>query len=254
MVSRGHLSADSSRDTSPEIHPEPYDPFRSESDPIELAHLSRPSLDDSDTYGSHGRSPPQDSGQRSRDGLRPALNFGFSQESTEYEPVHQRNNSSGQPSLFSKGESSYTINRMLYNSKSRDADTQALVDRRSGELAQWHIYWTTPALIVLLFLLGFAAAVGHHMFYSHLNGEPATAQLKMVRYGTALAFFVKSTLAGAVIMCNRQRIWYTFRRKAMTINGIDGLFSATEDPTQFFLNWEMTRNGKLATLMAACTW
>ncbi|KAL1798602.1 hypothetical protein ACET3X_002639 [Alternaria dauci] len=55
-------------------------------------------------------------------------------------------------------------------------------------------------------------------------------------------------------MCNRQRIWYTFRRKAMTINGIDGLFSATEDPTQFFLNWEMIRNGKLATLMAACTW
>ncbi|KAI8942475.1 hypothetical protein NX059_000542 [Plenodomus lindquistii] len=40
----------------------------------------------------------------------------------------------------------------------------------------------------------------------------------------------------------------------MTINGIDGLFSATEDPTQFFLNWEMMRNGKLATLMAACTW
>jgi hypothetical protein len=40
----------------------------------------------------------------------------------------------------------------------------------------------------------------------------------------------------------------------MTINGIDGLFSATEDPTQFFLNWEMIRNGKLATLMAACTW
>ncbi|KAI4917371.1 hypothetical protein J4E90_003878 [Alternaria incomplexa] len=88
----------------------------------------------------------------------------------------------------------------------------------------------------------------------HLNGQPATEQLKMVRYGTALAFFVKSTLVGTVIMCNRQRIWYTFRRKAMTINGIDGLFSATEDPTQFFLNWEMIRSGKLATLMAACTW
>ncbi|KAI4942915.1 hypothetical protein J4E86_009862 [Alternaria arbusti] len=135
-----------------------------------------------------------------------------------------------------------------------DADTQALVDRRSGELVQWHIYWTTPALIVALFMAGFAAAVGHHLFYMHLNGKPATEQLKMVRYGTALAFFVKSTLVGTVIMCNRQRIWYTFRRKAMTINGIDGLFSATEDPTQFFLNWEMIRNGKLATLMAACTW
>jgi hypothetical protein len=142
----------------------------------------------------------------------------------------------------------------LYHRKTVDADTQALVDRRAGELAQWHIYWATPSLIVALFLAGFAAAVGHHLFYMHLDGQPATQQLKMVRYGTALAFFVKSTLVGTVIMCNRQRIWYTFRRKAMTINGIDGLFSATEDPTQFFLNWEMIRNGKLATLMAACTW
>lgn len=53
---------------------------------------------------------------------------------------------------------------------------------------------------------------------------------------------------------SRQRIWHTLRRKAMTINGIDGLFSATEDPTMFFLNWEMVRNGKLATLMAICSW
>ncbi|KAJ4319842.1 hypothetical protein N0V94_003712 [Neodidymelliopsis sp. IMI 364377] len=72
----------------------------------------------------------------------------------------------------------------------------------------------------------------------------------MVRYGTALAFFVKSMLVSTVIVCYRQRIWHTLRRKAMTINGIDGLFSATEDPTMFFLNWEMVRNGKLATLMA----
>ena len=28
----------------------------------------------------------------------------------------------------------------------------------------------------------------------------------------------------------------------------------TEDPTMFFLNWEMVRNGKLATLMAICSW
>lgn len=252
MVSPAPQSADSSRESSPQTRPEPYDPFNAQPDPIELASLSRPSLDANDT---HARSPPQDLGQDTRQALRPGLSFGFSQDSSQYEPVHQRNHSASQPSIFSKGDSSLTtLNRMLYNRKSRDADTQALVDRRSGELAQWHIYWTTPVRIVLLFLAGFAAAVGHHLFYSHLDGQPATAQLKMVRYGTALAFFVKSTLAGAVIMCNRQRIWYTFRRKAMTINGIDGLFSATEDPTQFFMNWEMTRNGKLATLMAACTW
>jgi hypothetical protein len=107
--------------------------------------------------------------------------------------------------------------------------------------------------MVALFVAGLAAALGHHAFYARLDGKAATAQLMMVRYGTALAFFVKSMLVGCVILCYRQRIWHTFRTKAMTVSGIDGLFSATEDPTQFF-NWEMIRNGKLATLMALTSW
>ncbi|KAG9194562.1 hypothetical protein G6011_04597 [Alternaria panax] len=235
MTSRGLQSAYSSRDVSPESRPEPYDPLRSESDPIELASLTR-RLQDGHTS----------------DGLQPGAHFGLSHGASRYEPVREGYISPDR-SAHSTRESTYTSNS-LYHRKALDADTQALLDRRSGELAQWHIYWATPALVVALFLAGLAAAVGHHSFYMHLDGQLATEQLKMVRYGTALAFFVKSTLVGTVIMCNRQRIWYTFRRKAMTINGIDGLFSATEDPTQFFLNWEMIRNGKLATIMAACTW
>jgi hypothetical protein len=245
MASRGPRSAYSLRDVSPESRPEPYDPFR---DPIELAHLSRSSIDARESQTTRGRSTDE----IPQEGLHPGTYFGVSQGSGQYAPVDRRKESPG-PSVRSARDSTFTLGS-LYQSKAADADTQALLDRRRGELAQWHIYWTTPALIVSLFLAGFAAAVGHHLFYSHLNGQPATDQLMMVRYGTALAFFVKSTLVGTVIMCNRQRIWYTFRRKAMTINGIDGLFSATEDPTQFFLNWEMIRNGKLATFMAACTW
>lgn len=147
----------------------------------------------------------------------------------------------------------FTLNS-LYQTKTMDADTQALVDKRMGELAQWHVHWTTPATMVSLFVAGILGAIGHHSFYAHLNGKSATEQLQMVRYGTALAFFTKSMLVATVVVCYRQRIWHTLRCKAMTINGIDGLFSATEDPTMFFLNWEMVRNGKLATLMALCSW
>jgi hypothetical protein len=134
-----------------------------------------------------------------------------------------------------------------------DADAQALVDKRAGELAQWHIHWSTPTIIAVLYIAGVFAAMGHHLFYAKLDGQPADDQLKQIRYGTALAFFVKSTLVGTVILCYRQRIWHTFRRKAMTVSAIDGLFAATEDLSQF-RNWEMIRNGKFAAFMAASSW
>ena len=257
MSSRGPRSAYSSRSASPTTPPARYDPFASKDDPIELSHVSRPPLDSHESYGSRGHSPLQspdpDNTTRGRGSLRPDSYFGLSVNSGgQYVPIQGRNESP-RPSVRSGRDSTYTLNS-LYQSKQVDADTQALVDRRAGEIAQWHIHWTTPAIIASLFVAGVAAAVGHHFFYTKLNGQPATEQLKMIRYGTALAFFVKSTLVGTSIMCNRQRIWRTFRRKAMTIDGIDGLFSAPEDPTQFFINGEMWKNGKLATFMALCCW
>lgn len=256
MTSRGPRSAYSSRSVSPATPPAPYDPFASPADPIELSDIPRPPYVSQHSYGSRGPSPFQspdpDEVVRGRGNLRPGSYFGLSYNSGgQYAPVSGRNESP-KPSMSGK-DSTYTLNS-LYRSKQVDADTQALVDRRAGEIAQWHIHWTTPFLISLLFISGIAAAIGHHVFYASLNGQPATNQLQMIRWGTALAFFVKSTLVGTSIMCNRQRIWRTFRRKAMTIHGIDGLFSAPEDPTQFFINGEMWRNGKLATFMALCCW
>jgi hypothetical protein len=257
MSSRGPRSAYSSRSASPTTPPARYDPFASENDPIELSDIQRPPLRSHPSNNSRGlsplRSPDLEEAGRGRGSLRPDSYFGLSQNTGgRYAPLTGRNESP-RPSERSGRESMYTLNS-LYRSKLVDADTQALVDRRAGEIAQWHIHWTTPALIGSLFVAGVAAAVGHHFFYSHLNGQPAHDQLKKIRWGTALAFFVKSTMVGTSIMCNRQRIWRTFRTKAMTIEGIDGLFSAPEDPTQFFINGEMWKNGKLATFMALCCW
>jgi hypothetical protein len=257
MSSRGPRSAYSSRSASPTTPPARYNPFASDADPIQLSPITRPRFPSRDSQGSPSRSPLRtpdlDDTERGRGSLRPDAYFGLSQKAGgQYAPLTGRNESP-RPSTRSGRDSTYTLNS-LYRSKLVDADTQALVDRRAGEIAQWHVHWTTPALIGSLFLAGVAAAVGHHFFYAHLNGQPAHDQLKKIRYGTAMAFFVKSTLVGTSIMCNRQRIWRTFRRKAMTIEGIDGLFSAPEDPTQFFINGEMWKNGKLATFMALCCW
>jgi hypothetical protein len=137
--------------------------------------------------------------------------------------------------------------------KTKDPVAQALVDQRAGEIATWKIHWQTPAIIIVLWVAGVMAVLGHHFFYASLDGHPAENQLVKIRYGTALGYFVKSCLVGSVILSYRQRIWHTFRQKAMTLSAIDGLFSVTEDPTQF-INWEMLRNSKLATLMALCSW
>jgi hypothetical protein len=258
MSSRGPRSVYSSRSTSPTTPPARYDPFASPEDPIELSDRGRSPLHTRQSSGLRGHSPPRlphdlDEEARGRGSLRPDAYFGSSQNTGgQYAPLGGRNESP-RPSMKSGRDSTYTMNS-LYRSKLVDADTQALLDRRAGEVAQWHIHWTTPAIIGSLFVAGVAAAVGHHLYYTSLNGQPAHDQLKRIRYGTAFAFFVKSTLVGTAIMCNRQRIWRTFRRKAMTIEGIDGLFSAPEDPTQFFINGEMWKNGKLATFMALCCW
>lgn len=249
MTSRGFHSAFSSRDVSPDLRAEPYDPFH---DPIELSHLSRLSLDARHSHSPHEQSTEDERHERSHGRSRSGAYLLPTQSNTQYAPLPGRQESP-RPSARSERESMLSVTS-LYQTKTMDADTQALVDKRVGELAQWHIHWTTPAIIASLFVAGIIGAVGHHFFYAHLNGKPATEQLMMVRYGTALAFFTKSMLVSCVIVCYRQRIWHTLRCKAMTINGIDGLFSATEDPTMFFLNWEMVRNGKLATLMAICSW
>lgn len=249
MTSRGPRSVYSSRDPSPDLRAEPYDPIH---DSVELTHLQRLSLDARNSHGSREASPEDERRGRSHGRSRSGAYLLPTQSNTQYAPISGRQESP-RPSVRSERESMFSMTS-LYQTKTMEADTQALVDKRVGELAQWHIHWTTPAIISSLFVAGVLGAMGHHLFYAHLSGQPATEQLTMVRYGTALAFFTKSMLVSCVIVCYRQRIWHTLRCKAMTINGIDGLFSATEDPTMFFLNWEMIRNGKLATSMAICSW
>lgn len=134
-----------------------------------------------------------------------------------------------------------------------DPDLLHLIERRAGETAQWRIHWWTPTSMVALLILGVLGAVSHHLFYTSLDGKEANNQLQKIRYGTALAFFTKMTLVGSVVVGYRQRIWYTLRRKAMTLSAIDALFAVTEDPTRFH-TWEMIKNSKLSTLMAVATW
>ena len=105
----------------------------------------------------------------------------------------------------------------------------------------------------VLFLCGFAFAVGHHIFYKTLNGSPADDQLAMLRYGTALAFATKACLVSAVIVAYRQQIWMTVRSKMLSLAALDSLFAATEDFTALW-NLEIYKRAKAAITLALLVW
>jgi len=93
--------------------------------------------------------------------------------------------------------------------------------RRDVEPAKWGIHWKAPVLMVGLLIAGITIAVGHHILNSHFDGSPVQTpaegaskfitQRLIGRYGTALAFAAKTTLAGAVGVAYKQHIWTKFR-------------------------------------------
>jgi hypothetical protein len=226
-------------DYSSDPYPENYDPFDPPLDPIEM----------------HSYSPRERN--TSRPDISPASSYISSFHNVQgYTPLDTPSPAaapSPQIPRKSVGSASVTSLGAAISKYKTDPDTERLVERRSREIAHWQIHWQTPALMVGLFILGVVGALAHHLFYKHLDGKPATDQLLMVRYGTALAFWTKATLVGSVVLSYRQRIWQTVRKKAMTMSALDGLFAATEDPLAF-TKWEMIRNAKLATVMAVASW
>ncbi|KAF8474806.1 hypothetical protein BDZ91DRAFT_711782 [Kalaharituber pfeilii] len=129
-----------------------------------------------------------------------------------------------------------------------------VIDQRAEMTAVWGIHWYLPSVMAGVFIAGLVGALGHHIFYSTLDGRESENQLSMVRIGTAFAFFVKANLVGAVVLAYRQRIWVDMRESPMKIKVIDALFGVIEDPTFFFTNPQMLKQAKLASLLAAATW
>lgn len=142
-------------------------------------------------------------------------------------------------------------------SRSRtDPMTERLIAHRATQSTQWHIHWRIPALIVFAFFMGIVLALLQHFLYTYLHHKDIQDEDKKFRwvlYGRALAYLSKVAFGGCVIMVFRQRIWRTFRERAMSVLSIDQLFGATEDPT-LFVNWEIWSNAPLLVTIAMAIW
>jgi hypothetical protein len=115
----------------------------------------------------------------------------------------------------------------------------------------WH--WRPAWYMYIFLLLGFCAALSHHLFYASLDNQIAVDQLKMLRYGTAVAFAAKAFFVAAVVTAFRQRLWITVRKKLLSVGSVDALFTATDDITALF-NIETYQKAKLAMLLALIIW
>ncbi|PSN68309.1 hypothetical protein BS50DRAFT_492588 [Corynespora cassiicola Philippines] len=110
--------------------------------------------------------------------------------------------------------------------------------------------------MVASFLTGIILALAQHFHYRklhHTEENDENKKIRVVLYGRAFAYFSKVAFTSCVIFCYRQRMWRTFREKALSVFAIDQIFLATEDPS-LFLNWEVVQNATLVTAMALVIW
>ena len=117
------------------------------------------------------------------------------------------------------------------------------------------VYWKTPALAILFFIIGVALAIGHHIYLSSLNGNADINQSWTGRFSLAFAFLTKTFFSAAVALAMRQVLWYTFRRtrKGISISAIDSFFEIQQNLFEF-LHREIWCSGILVTIFAIFLW
>ncbi|KAG7418611.1 hypothetical protein Forpi1262_v016446 [Fusarium oxysporum f. sp. raphani] len=109
-------------------------------------------------------------------------------------------------------------------------------------------WWMAVCLV-----FGAAAAVGHHILYTHLHNRIATNQQWWLRLGQFLAFIAKASFVVAVLTAHQQVAWRAVSRKSHTVHAIDSLFGAAHNAFELF-NKEAWRKSSFAMVLAIYIW
>lgn len=118
----------------------------------------------------------------------------------------------------------------------------------------WNFLRQTQTAMWVLFVFGFAGAAAHHTYFQWLSDKEVGDDQEWIRrYGMVISYFTRSCLVGAVVMAYSQRIWLTFRQKALKLAAIDSLFGLAHNPTHFF-NKQIFRLALIDVLIAGLTW
>ncbi|KAK0760877.1 LOW QUALITY PROTEIN: hypothetical protein N5P37_005816 [Trichoderma harzianum] len=130
----------------------------------------------------------------------------------------------------------------------------------------WRIHWRSPTSMIGLFIGATGAAVAHHLYYDNIDGSEVVivqdewtleavrnSQEWKLRFGAGLAFLAKAMFAASAIVAYEQQAWLTARTKAVTVAGLDAMFSAAQSPLSFF-SPDFLRKAKAGAIMALLVW
>jgi len=121
---------------------------------------------------------------------------------------------------------------------------------------QWHFHWIPPTILLGGLVLGVAISIGHHFFYTSLDGQEASAedQEHFHFIGLILARLVSVCLTAAAAMAYRQWIWGLLRRRDMPIGSIDTLFSLDTSVAELVLGFKTWRVAFIVMCFACFLW
>jgi hypothetical protein len=127
------------------------------------------------------------------------------------------------------------------------------------------IDWRAPSLMTASLVAGVVLAIGHHVFYSKLDGSSAPAsdydlggwtipkQQANIAGGTAFAFLVKASLVVAVGTAYIQAFWRAITARKIRLSYLDTLGSVPGSITALFALWRWM-NFPLLLLLAIIIW
>ena len=159
-------------------------------------------------------------------------------------------------------QSTRSLEAVSLHSENPEQPSESSPRRRNRyeSLYSLRVSYEAPLTMLGMLFAGGALAVGHHLFYSSLNGDEVPqgddhnwGQQLNTSLGTGFAFLVKTSLISAVAAAYTQYIWFDFRSNYSRVSTIDSKFMALSSIFSM-LDPAFIGKSKIGAVLALLTW
>ncbi|KAH8590354.1 hypothetical protein B0O99DRAFT_634716 [Bisporella sp. PMI_857] len=126
-------------------------------------------------------------------------------------------------------------------------------DSADGELMPGRVHWQSPTKMICCYIILVMLAAGHHLYYTRLDGQPATDQSWKTRAGIAFANVFQILFSISMGLAFAPQTWRTLRRNSLYLDDVGKLFTAPSNPLSI-LSTGLLKSAKISMLIAALAW